>query len=108
MTRNSSIARLQSWKTIFSGLAESLGGSKNPLYLLYDRLKAEGVEIVDLIRGNVNEHGIVYPPEMLDQILKDAAAQSRIYMPDSLGQRPAREAIAEYYKPLNISADQVL
>ncbi len=93
---------------IFSGLAESLGGSKNPLYLLHDRLKAEGAEIVNLVGGNVNEHGIVYPPEVLDQILKDAAAQSRIYMPDSLGQRPAREAIAEYYTPLNISADQVL
>lgn len=93
---------------IFSELAENLGGSRNPLYLLHDRLKAEGAKIVDLVRGNVNEHGIVYPAEVLDQIVKDAAAQARIYRPDSLGQRPAREAIAEYYKPLNIPADQIL
>lgn len=93
---------------IFSELAENLGGSKNPLYLLHDRLKSEGAKIVDLVRGNVNEHGIVYPPDALDHILKDAAAQTRIYRPDSLGQRPAREAIAQYYKPLNIPADQIL
>src|SRR6266705_1795738 len=108
MTRDSSTARLQTMEMIFSELAENLGGSKNPLYLLHDRLKSEGAKIVDLVRGNVNEHGIVYPPEALDHILKDAAAQTRIYRPDSLGQRPAREAIAQYYKPLNIPADQIL
>src|SRR5438093_4489162 len=103
MTRNSSTARLQIMEMIFSRLAESLGGSKNPLYLLHDRLKAEGAQFVDLVRGNVNEHGIVYPPEILDQILKDAAQQARIYRPDSLGQAVAREAIAAYYHPLKIS-----
>jgi len=93
---------------IFSRLAESLGGSKNPLYLLHDRLKAEGAQFVDLVRGNVNEHGIVYPPEILDQILKDAAQQARIYRPDSLGQHAAREAIAAYYNPLKISANHII
>src|SRR5215471_17339381 len=73
----------------FSDFAANLGGPKNPLYLLHDRLKTEGRRVVDLVRGNVNEHGIVYPP-------------------DSLGQLPAREAIARYYAGLDISAGHVL
>jgi len=45
----------------------------------------------------VNEHGIVYPPELLREILAKAADAARIYRPDSIGQLPAREAIARYY-----------
>jgi aspartate/methionine/tyrosine aminotransferase len=92
----------------FSELATSLGGHKNPLYLLHDRLKNEDAGIVDLVRGNVNEHGIVYPPDLLREILGRAAEEARIYRPNSLGQRVAREAIAGYYGPLNISPDHVL
>ena len=92
----------------FSELAENLGGPKNPLYLLHERLKTEGYAIVDLVRGNVNEHGIVYPPDILQDILEKAAESARVYRPDSLGQRPAREAIAEYYGNLNIPAEQIL
>ena len=77
----------------FSELGENLGGPKNPLYLLHDRLKGEDAKIVDLVRGNVNEHGIVFPPGPLDEILKNAAEAARVYRPDSLGQRPARESI---------------
>ena len=92
----------------FSELAGILGGTKNPLYLLHDRLKAEGIKVVDLVRGNVNEHGIVYPAEVLHQILTGAVEAARVYRPDSLGQRPAREAIARYYEPLKISPDHVV
>ncbi len=92
----------------FSDFAANLGGPKNPLYALHDRLRAEGGGIVDLVRGNVNEHGVVYPPHLLAEILAHAAESARIYRPDSLGQRPAREAIAQYYGPLNIPADQIL
>ena len=92
----------------FSDFAANLGGPKNPLYLLHDRLKTEGRRVVDLVRGNVNEHGIVYPPEILAEILKEAAAAARIYRPDSLGQLPAREAIARYYAGLDISAGHVV
>jgi len=62
----------------FSDFAANLGGPKNPLYLLHDRLKTEGRRVVDLVRGNVNEHGIVYPPDILAGILKEAAAAARI------------------------------
>jgi alanine-synthesizing transaminase len=92
----------------FSDFAANLGGAKNPLYVLHDRLKLEGGRIVDLVRGSVNEHGIFYPPDTLKEILERAAAAARVYRPDSLGQRPAREAIAGYYRSLNISPDQIV
>src|SRR5213594_1971293 len=92
----------------FSDFAANLGGPKNPLYVLHERLKTEGRTVVDLVRGNVNEHGIVYPPEILGDILKTAADAARIYRPDSMGQPPAREAISRYYGGLNIPADQIL
>jgi aspartate/methionine/tyrosine aminotransferase len=92
----------------FSDFAANLGGPKNPLYILHEQLKSEGANVIDLVRGNVNEHGIVYPPEILEQILRSAAASARIYRPDSLGQRPAREAIARYYSGLNIEANHIL
>jgi alanine-synthesizing transaminase len=92
----------------FSDFAANPGGPKNPLYLLRDRLKNEGAQVTDLVRGNVNEHGIVYPPEILDRILKQAAEAARVYRPDSLGQAPAREAIAQYYGGLAIPAPQIV
>src|SRR4051812_36814862 len=97
MTGDSSTARLQHMEMFFSDFAANLGGPKNPLYALHERLKTEGANVVDLVRGNVNEHGIVYPPDTLADILRGAAEAARVYRPDSLGQRPAREAIAAYY-----------
>jgi aspartate/methionine/tyrosine aminotransferase len=93
---------------VFSEFATNLGPAKNPLYTLYERLKAEAVPIIDLVRGNVNEHGIIYPPEILREILAKAAEVSRIYRPDSRGQQPARAAVSEYYGQLNIPAEQIL
>src|SRR5215468_7012746 len=81
----------------FSSAAMGMMSSKNPLYALHDDLKQEGREVLDLVRGNVNEHGIVFPPALLAEILREAAESARIYRPDSFGQRPAREAIASYY-----------
>jgi alanine-synthesizing transaminase len=92
----------------FSDFAANLGGSKNPLYVLHDRLKTEGTKVVDLVRGNVNEHSILYPAGILDHILKEASEAARVYRPDSLGQRPAREVIARYYGGLNISPDHLV
>ena len=92
----------------FSDFAANLGGAKNPLYQLHDGLKAEGARVTDLVRGNVNEHGIVYPPDVLAEILTGAAERARVYRPDSLGQQPAREAIARYYGGLKIPPDHVV
>src|SRR5439155_2070474 len=90
-SRDSSTARLLAMAMFLSELAANLGGQRNPLYTLHDQLKAEGTPIVDLVRGNVNEHGIVYPPELLQDVLARAAESARIYRPDSIGQFPARE-----------------
>jgi aspartate/methionine/tyrosine aminotransferase len=95
-------------EVFFSDFAANLGGPKNPLYQLHDELKAEGAKVTDLVRGNVNEHGIVYPPEVLAEILQHGAEAARVYRPDSLGQRPAREAIARYYSHAKISADHIV
>ena len=95
-------------EVFFSDFAANLGGPKNQLYVLRDRLQAEGGRIADLVRGNVNEHGLVYPQRPLAEILARAAESARIYRPDSMGQRPAREAIARYYEPLRISPDHIL
>src|SRR5437867_8499906 len=92
----------------FSDFAANLGGPKNPLYVLHERLKTEGHAIVDLVRGNVNEHGIVYPPDILEDILAKAAGAARVYRPDSLGQAAAREAIAQYYSNSKIPPEQIL
>src|SRR4051812_16874772 len=81
----------------FSLTAESLAASKNPLYLLRDELNNDGNSVIDLVRGNVNEHGIVFPPDLLNTILHGAAESARVYRPDSFGQSPAREAVARYY-----------
>jgi alanine-synthesizing transaminase len=92
----------------FSDFAANLGGPKNPLYLLHERLKTEGAEVTDLVRGNVNEHGIVFPTQILDEILRAAAESARVYRPDSLGQQAAREAIARYYEGFHIPPGQIV
>lgn len=92
----------------FSDFAANLGGPKNPLYQLHEELKTGGANVTDLVRGNVNEHGIVYPSEILAESFKNAAEAARIYRPDSLGQRPARDAIAQYYGGLNIPPEHIV
>jgi len=81
----------------FSSLADSLTSSKNPLYILHEELSAAGRPVLDLIKGNVNEHGILFPPAELKEILGAASESARVYRPDSLGQPVAREAISAYY-----------
>lgn len=81
---------------------------KNPLYTLRDQILAGGGEVVDLISGNVNEHGILYPQEALKQILSRAADAARVYRPNPFGQLPAREAISRFYAPLDIPPGHIL
>src|SRR6187431_2395862 len=81
----------------FSSLSESLTASKNPLYVLHDELRADGQVILDLVKGNVNEHGMVYPQDALREILAEASDRARVYKPDSFGQIVAREAISASY-----------
>jgi len=91
-------------------LSRELPSSLNSLYKARNEALARGEQVIDLIAGNVNQHGIAFPPEILDSILLAAGEQARIYQPDPLGQAAAREAIAGYYRPasLRLSAQQIL
>jgi alanine-synthesizing transaminase len=92
----------------FSSLVGELAGQRNPLYALHDELQGKGTAIVDLVRGNVNEHGMVYPEDVLSGILAKALEAARVYKPDSFGQPPAREAVAAYYGSLKIPPEQIV
>ena len=80
--------------------AANLGGPKNPLYVLHERLKKEGHAIVDLVRGNVNEHGIVYPMPVWYEF------QSRIAkVPStSLAKKKLLERVNYFGQPSSIDA----
>src|SRR5262249_28106968 len=92
----------------FSSLINHLGGVKNPLYLLLDERRAKNAPIVDLVRGSVNEHGIVFPEDTFTKILSEAAAAARVYRPDSFGQPVARDAVARHYGLGCIRPDNIL
>jgi alanine-synthesizing transaminase len=83
---------------IFSDLAGGFPVGMNPLYKAREEALARGEKIVDLISGNVNQHGIIFPETKLSNIFQDAVSQARIYRPDPLGQPVARRALADYYR----------
>ena len=83
---------------MFSQVASRLDAEVNPLYRIRDELRSQGHTILDLISGNVNESGIVFPQDALEPILIRALHDSRIYHPDSFGQKPARQAVSQYYQ----------
>ncbi len=95
---------------MFSDLVSRLQGTTNPLYRLRAEIEARGEEILDLVSGNVNDHGILFPQALLEQILLEASRRCRIYHPDSFGQKPARDAIAAYYRSqgLTLPAERIL
>jgi len=95
---------------MFSRIASRLHGETNPLYRLRDELKSQGVSVFDLISGNVTEFGIVFPQDLLEDVLVRASRQCQIYRPNSFGQMPARKAISGYYQERGVSipAGQIL
>ncbi len=95
---------------MFSRVAAKLSGETNTLYKLRDELKAKGHAIRDFVSGNLTEHGFTFPQDVLEDILLQASRKCPIYRPDSFGQRPAREAISEYYRQCgqDMEPDRVL
>ncbi len=95
---------------MLSRISSGLQGEINPLYRLRQEIDSQGQAITDLIAGNVTRHGIGFPQPLLEEILRDASKRTGIYVPDPLGQLPAREAIARYYdrSGLIIPADRIL
>ncbi len=95
---------------MFSRLGSRLQGATQPLYALRQALVEQGLRITDLVSGNVNEHRIVFPPDLLEEILVESARAARLYAPDPLGRPAAREAVAAYYRAQGIAlaAEQIL
>jgi len=90
---------------MFSHVASRLAGETNTLYRLRSELESRGRQITDLISGNVTQHGILFPQALLEEILIEASRTSRIYRPDSFGNKAARQAIAEYYRAAGAQVD---
>jgi hypothetical protein len=66
-------------------------------------MRGRGEPVLDLISGNVNRSGIVFPDTLLQDALHQALPAAKIYQPDSFGQPVAREAISEYYRRAGIN-----
>ena len=95
---------------MLSNLSRELPATLNALYAARNKALAQGEKIVDLVSGNVNLHGMIFPQEPLRQVMRAALDRARVYQPDSLGQQVARQAIADYYKRagLFLPAEQIL
>jgi alanine-synthesizing transaminase len=90
---------------MLSKIASQLHGETNSLYSLRDELKTQGHAIQDLISGNINEQGYIFPQELLEEILVQGLHRCKIYRPDSFGRESAREAVAEYYRNCGFRLD---
>jgi aspartate/methionine/tyrosine aminotransferase len=86
----------------FSSISDSFPQALNRLYQTRDEMRRRGESVLDLISGNVNRSGIVFPDTLLQDALQQALPAARVYQPDSFGQPVAREAISEYYRRAGI------
>ena len=82
---------------MFSTIAIEIRGESNALYRTRDEVQASGPPVVDLVSGNINECGYIFPRNLLEEILVEAAHGLAVYRPDSFGQAAAREAVADFY-----------
>ena len=87
----------------FSSVSESFPSLLNPLYRAREAALRKGDSIVDLISGNVNQHGVNFPEDVLREIFLRALPLAKIYQPDSFGQPKARETVSQYYATDNLS-----
>jgi alanine-synthesizing transaminase len=95
---------------IFSDIVQRFGGGLNALYRERDARRAKGKPVIDLVSGNVNRAGFVFPPAALKQALAAGVDRAKIYAPDPLGQLSAREAIQQFYRRegVPIPAEQIV
>ena len=95
----------------FADIADAFDAPPNPLYKLRDERIRKGLRvIIDLVSGNVNTQGILFPPSILEKSLRMGAQAAKIYRPDPLGQPAARKAISRHYaaEGLEVSDDQIV
>jgi hypothetical protein len=87
----------------FSSIADAFPQTANRLYQTCAAMRERGESVLDLISGNVNQSGIVFPESLLRESLHEALPAARIYQPNSFGQSVARQAISEYYQEARIA-----
>jgi alanine-synthesizing transaminase len=90
---------------MFSDISLKLHAESNNLYNLRDELKGQGHAIQDLISGNINDFGYIFPQNLIEEILIRGSRNCRIYHPDSFGQLSAREAISDFYNQTGSTID---
>jgi hypothetical protein len=97
-------------RPVFSELTHHFNHPTNPLYALKNKLLAEGRVITDLTSGNVTQHGIQFPTEILSVALAQGGAHSAVYTPNPLGLLSARQAISRWYaaQGMSIPAEQLV
>jgi alanine-synthesizing transaminase len=94
----------------FSDIVQRFDAPLNALYRERDARRARDAKMIDLVSGNVNQAGLVFPPASLKQALTKGAQRAEIYAPNPLGQPVARAAVSAYYKRegVNVPADQIV
>ncbi len=90
---------------MFSRITSQLHGESNSLYRIRQELQSQGHIIRDLVSGNINDQGFVFPQDLLEDILVRGSRACRIYRPDSFGNQGAREAISRYYQNRGYAID---
>ncbi len=75
----------------------------NPLTELLEKLRSQGISILDLTESNPTRCGFEYPLHWLDAL---SLEENLIYTPAAEGMPTARQAIADYYN--NLSFPHVL
>ncbi len=93
------------WEMMFSKITQRFRGESNSLYQLCDELKTQGYTIRDLISGNINEQGYLFPQETLEKIVVQGLRLSQVYQPNPFGRESARKAVADYYRRCGFSVD---
>ena len=86
-----------------SDLIDFFDRPTNPLYLERDAMQAQGEQIVDLVSGNINEQGLMFPSSIFQKRWKEAMEAACLYRPDPLGQLVARQAICLYYQEQGVA-----
>jgi alanine-synthesizing transaminase len=75
----------------------------SPLYTIVQKMRAEGMSILDLTESNPTKCGLQYP---VDSLIPDSALKKSVeYEPDPKGLIDARRAIAQWYGRQGVSVD---
>jgi aspartate/methionine/tyrosine aminotransferase len=82
---------------VLSELAEHWDVPTNRLYRIRDEFVRRHVKITDLVAGNVNTQGILFPQRILEKAMAAGLRAAEVYRPDPFGQLAARKAISLYY-----------